>query len=536
MSKGEDVHAYTRLLKFQKKRYGVGIIDILILLLALFLMIGVTLLLTNSASGGGGTLIFIVGTIYTILLIIAFLDYSLNLGLFRENGMYYSSAIILGAVLYSVIISLFAGNLFPDNNRRDLLALFSLVNMLLNGGIISYYITTTTPTREGKEEMILRLSEMRKEISNVPIADLGSKQAVEKSLKWIQFQQRSDSIWGEKNPLYETAVILNMFTQMGKGIDYSWKAFVDGMEETHTVEQTYYLILEALDTASIEPSNEILIPLLAVTEIDNQFTDINHEVMIEFKESLDRYTEWEFVKDIQRFDETNERIDEIPIILTMGKIFLLKMDYETAQKCADILANTFGILINRAATRFNVTSDKEISNLLLGKMYNALVGLVRIKTPTITENVGTSLDTSDDFSVPDIENIDFDESMGLSDLDLGVPGLTGLADDLSIDKQDNLDDDRPQIRIGTALASIRGYIKEKQSIDGSWSGNLEHTSECLLAVSDQESSESDYIKSAVHYLLALQEKNGSWQNDIILTAKVASTLDQINRTVDLGAF
>jgi hypothetical protein len=75
-----------------------------------------------------------------------------------------------------------------------------------------------------------------------------------------------------------------------------------------------------------------------------------------------------------------------------------------------------------------------------------------------------------------------------------------------------------------------------QSIDGSWSGNIEYTAECLASVSDQESPESEYIKAAVHYILALQDKNGSWQNDIVLTAKVTKVLHQINQTINLGVF
>ncbi len=42
-----------------------------------------------------------------------------------------------------------------------------------------------------------------------------------------------------------------MFIQSGKGLNYSWRSVKNGKEETHTVEQTYYLILEALDTVGM---------------------------------------------------------------------------------------------------------------------------------------------------------------------------------------------------------------------------------------------------------------------------------------------
>jgi hypothetical protein len=534
-SKGEDVQAYTRLLKFQKKRYGVSINDIIVLLFSLTFMLIVTLFLVDEASGGGRTFIFFVGALYSLMLIISFFDYTFNLGLFHENGLYYSSAVILVAVVISVIMSLGSSTFFPDSNSEDLLALLSLINLIVNSGIITYFITTLTPTREGKEEIIQKLAEIRKEIAAIPIADLKSESSVDRAIKWIQYQQRSDGIWGENNPLYETSEVLRMFINVKKNMDYSWKTVVNGTEEVHTIEQTYYLILEALDTASIEPNNEMLIPVLGIAEIDPQHIDINNEVYDDFKESLIRFSEWEFIKEIERFDD-GLRIEEIPIIFAMSKILQLKGDHEVAQKCADIFANTFGILINRAATRFNITNEKEISTIILGKMYNAIISLVRkdqklsYQMQTIDEiPAQTDEAPADDI---DLSSLDFDFSADtssdvISD-EFSLPDFSDMSPDLTSDE--------PQVKIGTSLAAIRNYIRSKQSIDGSWSGNIEFTAECLLAVSDQESSESEYIKSAVHYLLALQEKNGSWQDNVALTAKITKVLDRINQKINLGGF
>jgi hypothetical protein len=310
---------------------------------------------------------------------------------------------------------------------------------------------------------------------------------------------------------------------MGKGLKYSWKTVIDGKEETHTVEQTYYLVLEALDTAIVEPTNEMLIPVLGIAEIDPSFVDLNNEVFEEFKEDLSRFSEWEFIKEIQRFDDTSTaQLDDIPIIFTMAKLFYQKQEYEVAQKCADIFANTFGILINRASTRFNISNEKEISNNILGKMYNALVDLLR--KPKLLEAIPES-GIAEPTGVPDVA------------LTAGIPDLSDLDSfDEGIELDSIPEEPESQIKIGTSLASIRNYIQEMQSIDGSWSGNIEYTAECLASVSDQESPESEYIKAAVHYILALQDKNGSWQNDIVLTAKVTKVLHQINQTINLGVF
>jgi hypothetical protein len=523
VSKGQDVQAYTRLLKFQKKRYGVQILDFLILIVALVLMIVTTLLMVESSTGSGSSLIFIMGIIFTILLLITFFDYAFNLGLFHENSLSFSSVVILLAVLISTIISFFQNDIFTKSDNEEGLSFLSMINMLMNSFVIAYFVTTSTPTREGRDEMIQKLSEIRKEITDLPIADLGSVSSVDRALRWIQYQQRDDGIWGESNPLFETSEVLRMFVRMGKGLKYSWKTVIDGKEETHTVEQTYYLVLEALDTAIVEPTNEMLIPVLGIAEIDPSFVDLNNEVFEEFKEDLSRFSEWEFIKEIHRFDDTSSaQLDDIPIIFTMAKLFYQKQEYEIAQKCADIFANTFGILINRASTRFNISNEKEISNNILGIMYNALVDLLRkpklqeaISEPGIAEPTGAP-DVALTAGIPDLSDLDsFDEGLPLD----SIP-----------------EEPESQIKIGTSLASIRNYIQEMQSIDGSWSGNIEYTAECLASVSDQESPESEHIKAAIHYILALQDKNGSWQNDIVLTAKVTKVLHQINQTINLGVF
>jgi hypothetical protein len=94
----------------------------------------------------------------------------------------------------------------------------------------------------------------------------------------------------------------------------------------------------------------------------------------------------------------------------------------------------------------------------------------------------------------------------------------------------------PKIRIDVSMAQIRNFLRSRQSIDGSWSGKIRDTAECLLAVLDQESPETEFVKLAVHYLLALQEKNGSWQDDIVLTSLVTRSLQRVNQAMGLGGF
>ncbi|MCH8906326.1 MAG: hypothetical protein IH840_04480 [Candidatus Heimdallarchaeota archaeon] len=554
MSK-EEIYSYTRLLKFQKKRYGAGLFDFLFVSISIILIAALTIFLGQKSNSDGATLIFLMTGVFVVFLLLAFIDYLIGASIFQQNGLYFASFLVLLSVVITAVISIFSGTLFNEGEDADVLSFVAFVNYLWAAIVASYYLTTTTPNKEKREEMINKLREIREDVARLPLSSLGSIQAVQRGLKWIQFQQRKDGIWGENNPLIETSEVLRMFIHTGRGLNHSWKTIVDGREEVHTVEQTYYLILEALDTATIEPNYDMLTPLVTISDIDNQFIDISQEVYQEFKQSLDEYTEWEFVRDIERFDEKEDRSSEIPIIFPMSWIFQSIGDFDVAQKCADIMANTFGILINRSATRFNVQSEKEISTLILGLMYNTLIRLVRGKPEYVaaasenpredlTLDDGTDLSAftlpsmdipDDDFSLPDV-SLDDDEFSLPSLEDEVASEFTLPSTDFGASRSESSEAVGKRVKIGTSLASIRNFVRSKQLIDGSWSGRLLMTAECLTAVSDQESTENEFIKSGVHYILALQDKNGSWQDDIVLTSKILTILHQVNKSISLGGF
>jgi len=565
MSKGQDVEAYTKILKFQNKRYGLGIRDIVIMLFGLLVITGGTFWMASFATTAFSTILFIVLVIYILLLAITFADYALGFGLFNQNHIIYTGSIVIITVLFTVILTFFAESFFPNGSAENI-PLVGMVIYLAGSFVISYFIMTATPTRQGRDEMIRKLNEIREEIEQIPVGKLGSKDATLRGLKWLQFQQRQDGIWGDDNPLYETSHVLRTFASMKSGLNYSWKRIVKGQEEIRTTEQTYYLVLDALDTAAIEPNYEMLFPFQTITEIDPDQVELDAEVFEDFKEELNAISEWEFVQSIEDFDDSKFVPADIPIIYPMSDIFYLKGNLTVAQQCADIFSQTFDILIRRSQTRFTIQGEKEISNLLLGKMYGSLTTMLRghqkinqngdmmdMNTDSSSEEKLDDLEINfdlSDMSLPstDIEVDDDDPAMPSFDFpdqtssspDSTTSGSSGGFDinlpDPSMDLGDDSDSTPKKIKIEVSMASIRNYIRSLQAIDGSWGSSIETTAECLLAVLDEESPESDFIKLGLHYLLALQEKNGSWQNDLVLTSKVLRTMIKINNSMSLGGF
>ncbi len=535
--------------------------DGIILAIGLLVIIGGTSWLSSKTQGDWGTIVFILTAYYVILLAIAFLDYSAGFGLFNNNQVVSTGVIILISVMISVVSTVFAGSIFPSN--PDTYSFLSLIILLTASFIISYFILTATPTREGRAEMIRKLTDIKIEIDKLPVGDLGSKEAAIRALKWLEFQQRDDGIWGDVNPLYETSEVLRTFSGLKNGLKHQWKRIVNGKEEIRTVEQTYYLVLEALDTAALESNYEMLLPFLAVTEIDGSQVGLTDEVFIDFEDELNALSEWEFVQSMENFSAKSSPMADIPIIFPMSLILYLKGNYDRAQQCADIFSQTFDILIRRAQTRFSVQEEKEVSKLLIGMMYNSLVTMLRgprkIETGellgeyVIDEDVGDSAMQDIDFdlsrlsvdedppSSPDLPDFDMPSDSGPSlpsfdfDSDTGDDGFNiSLPDMDDLPSQQNVN--ARKIKIDVSMATIRNYIRTLQSIDGSWGSRLDITAECLLAVLDMESPESEFVKLGLHYLMALQEKNGSWKNDVVLTSKILRVLVKINNSMSLGGF
>ena len=535
MSK-EDVQAYSKLLKFQKKRYGASFFDFSFIFLSLIIVIGLSIITNSRTKGLWGTVLFALSILYVIAMLLAFIDYAVGLGIFKNIGLFVFGVLLLLSVIISSIVSFSADSVFAGSSGRSILAVLTLIYTFYSSVVAFYYMTTSSPSREGRDTMITRLSEIQKSVEKTPLGELGTTNSEARALKWIQFKQRKDGIWGESNPLLETSEVLRMFYFSGKGMQYSWKSIIDGNEEIHTVEQTYYLILEALDTAAKEPNYNSLLPLLIVAEIDSNAIQLSDEIFNEFKEELDQYSEWEFIKDLEKYDEKHDVNSEIPIIFIMAQLFYIKGEYEYAQKCADVIANTFAIIINRSNARFSQVQNKEISSRLLGLMYNTLLRLVRgkqIKSEPVHSLETVDLSSPKDDDLPDtdfLSDFSFDND---NDQDFVIPAMPGMdIDSASSDSTSQVPSQ--QIKLGTSMASIRNYLRSKQQIDGSWGGRIDITVECLRAVSDQEATESEYIKSGVQYLLALQEKNGSWQDDISLTSRVITILNRINKSLAMG--
>ncbi|MCY3411090.1 MAG: hypothetical protein INQ03_05560 [Candidatus Heimdallarchaeota archaeon] len=531
---GADVYAYTKILKYRNKSTGVSIVDIFLLILSAIIYISVNFYITSYIQQSYSTLMFVIFILYLLLLIVAFTDFAAGLGIFKDKGVFSSTLILLLSIIISSVFTFIADNMFTEKDPETM-ALIELANLIFITIIISYFLMTSTPNRQGSEQMIKNLTEIKEEVTKLSIAELGVREAYDRSLKWLQFQQTQERIWGEEDPLYETSEIMRVFFDIGKNLNYSWKDIKKGEEDIHKLEQTYYLLLENIERVAIEPDIGILSALITLGMVNHEnittsgptsepaekqlFRKTLNALYEQFEEELKTSSEWDFVSELEKLEDRFSIRESLPPLLYFTRIFHLINKKDTYFKCGEILGDTFNILINRSDSRFSNIEQKEISNYILGLMYNTLITV--IKPPVyIGEEVNLMIEEEEE------EEEDFD-------MDLPGMSLPGFDDfdfnEIGMDDVGGVDSEK--MKINVSLAQIRNLLRKKQEIDGSWSGRIDTTCECLLAVMDKESAENDFVKLGTHYLLALQDKNGSWQNDPLLTAKAIKTLKRVNDAI-----
>lgn len=375
----------------------------------------------------------------------------------------------------------------------ELVSLLYFISTTASIGVGVYFLVISS-SKDSETDIRKRFGEIKEKIAQIPMASLKLDDALDKGFRWIINQQRADGTWGNTNPLYETSEVGRMFLFTKKGPNYSWTKVVDGVEEKRNVEQVYYLVLEALETATISDSYYSLVPPLFTLMVNHEVVNFDDIAILEQQAKLANFSEWDFVNDLEKKDIKGTK--EIPGLIALGPILKYMEDYEGAQTVADIISNTFNIILSRSVKRFsNIEDDTEISKHIIGLLYNSLVEMMEREPYSKRPDLYEEMDTS------------------LPNLDFGAPI------------------DGSRITSQAQLIRVREYLEKKQEIDGSWDGSIAATAECLRALVHNDSVEKESAKFAVYFLLAQQKSDGSWNGDIVLTSQVLKALWEVKSRI-----
>jgi len=557
--------SYVKVLEY-RKRNAILSFNTLFFLLTEIILVGMTIIIgLLTKDGTTATFLFVVMVVFILAFTTVFIDTFFNLNLFYPKRNTIGIIFLMSAVgVVSVLISLdFIGWLFVNQNGETVTTF--LFATLLIDVFMSYYFLYQAKSVGEDKTLIGKFEVIREELKLKPLSSLGLNVSIERALKWLQYEQSEEGYWHYTTPLYETAEILESIFLFKNDLSYQWQSIFNGVEETRTAEQVFYNVLDANNTSIFSENYFNLYPRKVigfinahiqnpkVSSVENAiekirtFTPVEDQRYSELLKKTAEISAWDFITELEK--GSSDPDFEIPHLLVLGQIATLRMENDYAQAIADIISETFNIVLSRATTRFNMRGEKQdVSDLVLGLMYNSLIemreynrfmvkklddimrgkssapepespGIPSIILPDL-ETPSSPEDPHADPSIPGIPNIE-DSSNNM------VPNLPDL-EDTPKESEEVLD---RKLSIDLRLGLARNHILKKQSFDGGWSSDALTTAECLASIAHNESVESEAIKMGVNFLLAIQKSNGSWNDDYVVTSRVLRTLMAIIKRV-----
>ncbi len=487
---------YIDVLLYSRRKTLIGL-QFLFLVIALGLSILLSFTLSNYLDGRGvqdTTLSTMILGLYLfdLVAVIFFLDYFFTIGIFYSVKIRVAGIVVFIGITLAFLFSLVSIR-HSDTLNVELVSLLYFISATASVGVGVYFLLNSS-SRDSETDIRRRFEEIRQKITQTPMVELKIDEALDRGMRWIINQQRDDGTWGYERPLYETSEVGRMFLLTRKSPNYSWTKVVDGVEEMRNVEQVYYLVLEALETANISETYESLVPPLFTLTVNHEIINFDDIAILEQRAKLANFSEWDFVNELEKKEIKGKK--DIPSLAALGPILKYMEDYEGAQIVADIISNTFNIILSRSVKRFsNIEDDTEIPMHIIGILYNALVEMMErepySKRPDLYEETDSSL-----------PNLDFGPTI-----------------------------DGSRITSQAQLIRVREYLEKNQEIDGSWDGSIAATSECLRALIHTDSVEKEAAKFAVYFLLAQQKPDGSWNGDIVLTSQVIKALWEVKSKI-----
>lgn len=491
--------SYDAVLQY-KKRMKLLSIPTYVVILSVLMLLAFSYILFSSTVQTIGELTFMFITLlgYLIYMIITYIDAVFNLGMFYEKKSINAAFTFIIAFILSAVMSGFTyfGSFFSHLNQ-DLIISIYIISLIYASGATTYFLYIGNPNNASKD-IIDRFADIKAQLKGKRISNFGLNEVINRALRWVEFQQTEEGFWSATNPLYETAEVLRMFVETDHALDYSWKKIVNGVEEQRTVEQVFYIVLDAVDNGILAVEYEKLIPFLSIAEVDPSLIKIaDNKELNTYYELIRRMSPWDFIKELETLSSIKN--PEIPPIFPLGILYRLVGDTAKAQLFADVLSEAYNIVLNRSRTRFTArTEEKSIDPRYLAMIYNTLLMLLK---PPVHAAETTTESEATDFSLPDIS----------------LPGM----------EIDNVGSAISDIKVEVSLSKARRYLLQFQQLDGSWGGSLRTTAEALQVITHRESIESESVKIALYFILALQKKNGSWSDDISTTCAVIKVLHSI---------
>ena len=331
-------------------------------------------------SPAGKYIFFPLGLFAEIALILSYIEAHYHLDIFGENTnkflgiMSITSVIVI--VLYAAIPGLYVAGSIVGSNIA-LVVLFFLLSV-----IETAYFLYSTP-RVAKSEVFgleYQFSQLEEKLKSKKLGDLPLEKAINKGMNAIKKRINEDGYWGEMNPIYETALVVEYLHSIGYNLDTEWIVSTDEGKAPITLRKTIDTLTAIIESSeTLEMSYEQFFVMYAVSLFDPTIFDKRIKDIEDFRDSIFEETEWDFINKLNRFT-SNLRSRTTPLHIVM----IYAADATGNIKLLDRLATLFSacieIVIKRGYARFSTSQTGKTPIEMFARLMLALHDIRRAPT------------------------------------------------------------------------------------------------------------------------------------------------------------
>ncbi|MBY9000517.1 MAG: hypothetical protein KGD64_06350, partial [Candidatus Heimdallarchaeota archaeon] len=383
----ETYRIYTRVLKFGQK---IGVrrffetvlfgITIFAITLVYFFVLTWSEESVNAFSPAGKYIFFPIGLFVEIALILSYIEAHYHLDIFGENTNKFLAIIgvtsLIVIVLYATIPALYLSRTISGSNI-SLIVLFFLL-----GVIETAYFLYSTPrvTRSEVFGLEYQFSQLEEKLKAKKLGDLPIEKAFAKGITALKKRVNEEGYWGEINPVYETATVLEFFHSIGYNLDTEW--IMATKEGTVPVTlrkplENLSAIVETLET--LEMSYEQFYVMYSVSLFDPTIFDKRMAEIEEFRNSIFEDTEWDFINKLNRFTP-NLRSRTTPLHITMSYVADVTGNIKLLDKLASLFSACIEIVVKRGYARFSTSQTGKTPIEMFARLMLALHDIRRAPT------------------------------------------------------------------------------------------------------------------------------------------------------------
>jgi len=383
----ETYRIYSRVLKFGQRIGLRRFIETIVFSLTIFAITLVYLFVitrpetSNYAfSSYGKYLFFPLGIFSEIVLILSYLENHYNIDIFGDNiNKFFGAFSIMSFVvmiLYAAIPGLYVSKSLSGWNVA-LIVLFFLFNVVEIG-----YFLYSNPRAEKTETFGLeyQFSKLEKRLADKRLSDLPLEKAITKGINALKKRVNEEGLWGELNPVYETACVLDLFQSMGYNVDTDLTVLTKEGKKTINLGKSIESLTSIIETAeTIETSYEHFYILYAISLFNPTIFDERENEIKEFYESTFEETEWDFINKLNRFTP-NLRSRTTPLHIIMSYVGDVTGNIKLLDKMAALFTASIEIIIKRGYARFSTSQTGKTPIEMFARLMTALHDVRRAPT------------------------------------------------------------------------------------------------------------------------------------------------------------